>query len=152
MANTDKRAKFDALLKALKVPSLDLKVGIFSDAGASPSGLTVAEVATYHEFGYGVPERSFLRAYLEQNQEKVLDTLIQQLQSVLDGKRPLKTALDRVGLLMVGEIKERISDGIAPPLEEATIAKKTRAGNRGDVPLINYGQLRNSIVHKVEGS
>ena len=147
MSITDKRAKFDALLKALNVPAVDLRVGIFSGAGTEPEGQTVAEVATYHEFGYGVPQRSFLRAYLEQEQEKVLDDLTKQLQSVVDGKRSLKTALNRVGLVVVAGIKERISNRIEPALAAETIKRKG-----SDVPLINTGQLRNSIVHKVVDS
>ena len=149
MSITDKRAKFDALIKALNVPAVDLKVGIFSDSGAheDAAGQTVAEVATYHEFGYGVPERSFLRAYLEQNQAKVLDDLNNELTKVVDGKRSLKTALNRVGLVIVGGIKERMADGIAPELKEST--KKYRK-HGGETPLVDTGQLRNSIVHKVE--
>lgn len=147
MSITDKRAKFDALLKALSVPAVDLKVGIFSDAGDEPGGLSVAEVATYHEFGYGVPERSFLRAYLEQNQEKVLDDLNNELTKVIDGKRPLTNALNRVGLAIVGGVKERMSDGISPELAEST---KARRKHGGETPLVDTGQLRNSIVHKVE--
>lgn len=150
MSIEDKRAQFDALLKSLGVPEAELLVGIFDDAGEEPGGLTVAEVATFHEFGYGVPERSFLRAYVDQKQEKILDDLIRELSSVVDGKQNIKRALNRVGLAMVGGIKQRIANRIPPSLEESTIKKKTRAGKRGDVPLVDKGQLRNSIVHKVK--
>jgi hypothetical protein len=49
---------------------------------------------------------------------------------------------------VAGWMKARIAEGIPPPLAEATIARK---GGGKTTPLINTGQLRNSIGYKVEG-
>jgi hypothetical protein len=45
----------------------------------------------------------------------------------------------------VGVIKQRIANGIAPPNSPYTIARKGSSK-----PLIDTGQLRNSITYQVE--
>lgn len=123
-------------------PSVSVGVTAKSGAQKTDGGMTVLDVANIHEFGLGtVPERSFLRAYIDENQGRIQKMLVVLLESVVAGKRSPQQALDILGAKMVGEIQARISAGISPPLTPETIARKG-----SDVPLIDTGQLRASIT------
>ena len=119
-------------------------------------GLTVAEVGEIHEFGVGVPSRSFLRDWFDENKAKLRKRMINVAKKIASPRSSMTTkkGLGVFGSVSVGEIQARISQGIHPPLSEAT--KKSRAhlkksgGRVVATPLINTGQLRSSITWKVE--
>lgn len=148
MAVTDiDRGAKSLLARMAKSKGLSLTVGIHdSEGGASEGPLTVAEVATIHEFGTGtIPARSFLGAWADEKDSEnkaLIKAIGEQVVKGLDAK----TGLDRLGLKFVGSIQGRISQGIPPPNAPSTIAAKGSS-----TPLINTGQLRSSIRHKVEG-
>jgi len=103
---------------------------------------TVAGIATIHEFGLGVPERSFIRAYVDEHQPQIEAMLRKAAEDVVTGKvQSFDVALGRIGLKIRDEIKERIRSGIEPGLAEAT---KDRKGS--STPLIDTGQLISSIT------
>lgn len=107
--------------------------------------LTVADIATIHEYGLGHnPERSFIRAWADENKSANEKALIKIGQAVVEGKFTAEQGLDRAGLLFVAQIQKRIKGNIPPPLNAATIKKK-----KSSTPLINTGQLWTSIRHKV---
>lgn len=122
----------------------------FAEDGALEPGraLTVAEVGAFHEFGLGVPQRSFIRAWFDESVEKNRELLRSQLALVVAGKLPLETALERVALKCEADVKRRIRNRIPPPLAPETVRRKGSS-----VPLIDTGQLRASIRGKasVEG-
>jgi hypothetical protein len=129
-----------------------LKVGIFGERGSDEhkdsEGLSVADVAAFHEFGLGVPERSFLRGWMEENQDRVADFLkVQCAEAVESQAKDFVKVLERLGLFCVGGIQQRISDGLSPPLAPSTIAAKGSS-----IPLIDTGQLRTSITYEVDPS
>jgi hypothetical protein len=108
-------------------------------------GITVLDVANWMEFGTAtVPARSFIRAWFDENKERANRTLVALLWSVIDGKLTKAQMLAVLGLRFVAQIQLRISDGIPPPLKQATIDRKGSS-----VPLISTGQLRSSITHRV---
>lgn len=98
------------------------------------NGETVAEIAQDHEFGYGVPQRSWLRAWVDSTDFK---PLIQNL--TLDGlSRTLSARLEE-------SITERIRSGqIPPPNSPGTIARKGH-----DRTLIDTETFVNSVKAKV---
>lgn len=127
-----------------------ISVGVHADDGAQghTEGLSVADIATFHEFGtQTVPQRSFIRAWFDEKQEEIQAILKAELSQAATGKRPLAQALDRAALRLEGSVKERIRQRIPPPLAPATIARKG-----SDVPLIDRGQLRNSIRGRVKAT
>jgi len=140
----------DALVRAAREAAGDwsVRVGIMgSEAGAAheeAAGLTVAEVAEAHEFGVGVPRRSWLLDYVDATQETARRRIRSVLEAVTRRGLPFGPGLEQFGQVTVGEIQQRIADRIDPPLSEATIAAKG-----SDVPLINTGQLRSSITYVV---
>lgn len=107
---------------------------------------TVALVATVHEYGLGTsPERSFLRAWHDENRGKNLEAFRKIYKAVIAEKYDVKTGLDRLGLHFVAQIQNRIARGIEPALKDATIKRK-----KSSKPLINTGQLRSSIRHRLD--
>lgn len=138
-------AMIKAALQAAK--GVELRVGILEKGSQKAEGspdVTVADVATFNEFGLGVPERSFIRAWydeqLEENKRKFRALQAQ----VLRGEISQAVAFKRLGLVFVGDIQRRISAGILPQNAEST--KKQKGSS---VPLINTGQLRSSITSEV---
>lgn len=110
---------------------------------AAPSLL---EVAIIHEFGAGpVPARSFIRATLDEGRSEILKLQVHLAQQVLLGKLTPDEALGQLGAKVAGWMRQRIADGIAPPLAAATIKRKGSS-----VPLINTGQLRSALTWAVQ--
>lgn len=139
--------------KALLVRAQDLKgsqiaVGITAAKGAKPHGkTTILDIATWHEFGTTtIPERSFLRAWFDENQEQAKVWVERVTKLVVEGRLTKEKALMLLGTKFVGEIQARIANRIPPPLAPETIARKG-----SDVPLIDTGQLRSSITYVVGG-
>lgn len=120
----------------------------FEDDGAlTPgAGLTVAEVAAFHEFGTRtIPQRSFIRGWFDESIDANKALIQSQLKLVVQGRLPLETALERVALKCEADVKRRIRNRIPPPLAPATVARKGSS-----VPLISTGQLRAAIRGKAE--
>jgi len=118
-------------------------VGV-DDRPHDPTGQPTDEIGAYHEFGFGVPERSFLRAWVAENtlaiQEKIADlALAQLLDNAEDWREPF-------GRWAQGQIRHHIfNDHIPPPLDPRTVARK---GN--DTPLFDSGQLAQAILFELE--
>lgn len=123
-------------------------VGIHEEEGAEShgdDGATVADVATFNEFGLGVPERSFIRSWADEKEAENKDRLRKIGQAVVHGYISSPTqGLKRFGVLAVGEIQQRISDGIEPENADATIAAK-----KSSKPLIDDGIMRSKITSKI---
>jgi hypothetical protein len=126
-----------------------VKVGVIgpkaSAAKTEGKGLTVVEVASFHEFGLGVPKRSFIAGYVDENEADLRKRMRKAGELVAKGSHTLEQALELFGLYVVGGMQDRISDNIPPALAEST---KKRKGS--SVALINTGQLRSSITHEVD--
>lgn len=116
-------------------------VGIHSDAGEHPSGASVIEIAGYHEFGTDtIPQRSFVRDTVDQKKDDI-DAAQKRLATLASqGKLDPHIALERLGLMVKGEIQSRMHDGIPPPLKY-----------RDGTPLIDTGHLRSKVDYKVKG-
>lgn len=140
-----------AFVKRLTSP--EVSVGVHSADGSEVeegSDLTVAEIAAIHEFGLGVPERSWLRAFVDENREQLLDMLATTALQIAKGTNA-DAAMNRFGLAVVGMVKKRIVEGIEPGLEESTKEEKMRVtgGGAKDTPLIRFGQFVSAIAHEI---
>lgn len=130
-----------------KTPTI--KIGVHAKDGADDygDGVTVLEVAIWNEFGTdNVPERSFIRAWFDENREKCRRAMAKMLEAVIAGKYTKEQAVELVAQRFVGEIQRRMAAGIAPPLAPETIRRKG-----SDKPLIDTGQLRSSISYSING-
>ena len=138
----DKRSDvLDALAVGM---DLEITAGIHASEGSlEHNGPTNAELGAIHEFGTSeIPQRSFIRAWFDENRAQVEVWAAEAADAVLAGADPIAEA-DRVALLMESGIKERILSGIGPPL-----AENTKRGKEGGVPLIDTSQMLGSILGK----
>ncbi len=151
---TDKDRGYQALFKRLDGKRRVLTVGFHGPEAATvkqpapgeePSKLTVGDVATIHEFGLGVPERSMIRGWADASEGQNNGVLKRIGESVIKGVYSADTGLERAGVLFVAQIQARMVAGIPPALEASTIARKGSS-----VPLINTGQMKSSILFKVK--
>jgi len=134
----------EALIR--RMASASVRVGVIgskADNAHQGSALTVADVATFHEFGLGVPPRSFIADYVDED-ESSIKVRIEKIPPAVVKGADLTQQLDRLGLWLTGQMKLRIRAGIEPPLSPATIRRKGSSK-----PLIDTGQLWSSITHEV---
>lgn len=127
-----------------------LVVGVQADdADRDDDGPDNVGLAAIHEFGSGpIPARSFLRSTFDEQRKKWLKVAAATLR-----RRPLDTLnnqLGRLGAMMAADVKNKIADGVPPPLKDATIKSRERRGFAGTTPLIESGQLKNSITWAVK--
>lgn len=148
MSVTDKDRGYDAMVKRVfDFGNPKIKVGILEAEGQQDHGdeLTILQVAIWNEFGTkNAPARSFVRAWFDANQTEIRKKLQALMVTVIKGKIRKEQALEQLGQWMVGQIQKRIADGVPPPNAPATIAQKGSS-----TPLINTGQLRNSVNYRV---
>ena len=119
-------------------------IGPKAEAAHAGGPLTTAEIAEIHEIGAGVPRRSWLVDWVEENRKEIARVMRALSTKTLLGKLAPKVATAQLGVWAVGSIQERIANRIPPPLAEATIKRKGSS-----VPLIDQGQLRQSITSRV---
>lgn len=129
---------------------MTITVGVHSDDAdhthAGGEGLTVGDIATFHEFGtQTVPQRSFIRAWFDEGQAEHQQVIREELEAATKGAS-LPQALERIALRLEGSVKDRIRQHIPPPLAPATVKRKGSS-----TPLIDTGQLRNAIRARVNG-
>lgn len=122
-----------------------VKVGVLGGDSYDDTGITVAEVAEIHELGLGVPQRSWLRQWIDENKAAIVKVSTRLQSQVIAGKITQDQALALLGDWAVGSIKARIQGGVAPPNAPSTIARKGSSK-----PLINFGQFISSITRQVE--
>lgn len=126
-----------------------LTVGVHAEEGAAPhaGGATVIEIATINEFGLGVPERSFIRAWADAKAEVHKDNVRKLGRALVKGTvKDARAGLGQLGEAYVGEVQARIAGGIAPPNAPATVKRKGSS-----TPLVDKGILRSSIAARVDG-
>lgn len=141
---------FKAMTERLSKASFGatLTVGINEAEGEKEhegTDLTIADIGEIHEFGLGVPRRSFIADWSDEREEEHRAQIRKVAQAVVRGKIPSwEVGLARLGVLYVAEVQKRISDGIGPPLAQVTIDRKGSS-----TPLIDIGILRSSITFKI---
>jgi hypothetical protein len=114
---------------------------------------TIATIAAVHEFGttragrgnsVTIPARPFMQPALYQNKKKLGQLSKRFSTEVMTGKRTVKNSLELMGEFMVGNIQKAIDDVEEPPLSAATILAKGSSK-----PLIDTGQMKNSVTYIV---
>lgn len=147
IVNNDTRLKEFMKRIGKKGPVLD--VGVLGEKASGTyegTGATVGLVAEVHEFGLGVcPERSFIRATIDAEAEQIKAGIRRAALHIVKG-RPPGAVMNLLGMWLVGKMQERISSNIPPPVTEATQARK---GPGKTTTLINTGELRRSITHRL---
>ena len=93
------------LTKQIKIATThEVNIGIAQDIGQYPNGEKIVDVGRRHEFGIGVPRRSFLRMPFIVKQKTIDKAIATSWKKITDGK---STALKEFGIL--GIIGQNIS-------------------------------------------
>jgi hypothetical protein len=127
-----------AQVKAVAAVKPRVRVGVFGSR---------AQVAEWNEFGTSrIPARPFVRNTMDKNAGRYARFLVDQARAGLGGSdRSYRQALNKLGLLMVGDVQQTISNGVPPPNAPSTIAKKGSS-----TPLVDTGLMRSEVEHKVD--
>ena len=121
-------------------------VGILDSGADHGGGVSVLDVAMWQEFGTNtIPERSFIRAWFDEDEPNLRQELTTLMQSVVEGKRTKDQALELLGQRAVARVQARMSEGVPPPNAPSTVRRKGSS-----TPLIDKGALRSSISYRVE--
>lgn len=143
-------------MKLLSRPRQVLRVGVLPAEGAVPhpfssSGKTVGEIAAYHEYGIGVPIRSWLNGWYLEREDEIARQLAADTYRVLFGdtgepENDEWVALNKRGGVYAQQIQDRIRYGNAfTSNAPGTIKKKGF-----DLPLIDSEFFIESISHEVD--
>lgn len=89
-----------------------------------------------------IPKRSYLRSYFDEKEWINIGKTI--VDGVVLGNLTANQALNQWGMFMVGGIQRKITETKKPPLHPFTINQKGSTK-----PLIDTGELRNSINYKI---
>lgn len=124
-----------------------------------PNGTSVAMVAAIQEFGApskNIPPRSFMRTTIVEKQISWKKLAYRVSQEVVAGKRSSFSAMDAIGSKAAGDIRQKISTIVYPPLKPATIARRlARYSNKTtigllDKPLVDTRRMINTLAYSVE--
>lgn len=112
-----------------------------------------ATLAYIHEYGSpaaNIPARPFLIPGIANAQGKVLERFKQAATSALDGNaQRADRQLDMAGQEAADSVQLKINSGPFKELSERTLEERERRGVTRVNPLIDTGQLRNSITYVV---
>jgi hypothetical protein len=124
-----------------------VEVGVPATAEEYDDGTNLALVASVNEFGSEdgrIPERSFLRSTMDEQREHFAKLYGRFLGRVVEGKWTPEEALEALGLEAASKVQRKIDNLKEPPNAEATIDRKESSN-----PLVDTGQLKQSIIHRV---
>lgn len=145
---TDRGRKALAQFGARLSHGSNFAVGVPEKKGTKQHGdseFTIAEVALVNEYGLGVPERSFLRSFVEENREMIDEDFRKATAAVLRLQMSFEQAANILGVKYAAMIQKRITTHIPPPNAPSTVAAKGSS-----TPLIDTGILRASITYQLK--
>lgn len=141
-----------ALKGVLDEPQLTLSVGVFSEATREGSKTTVAQYASYNEFGTTkIPPRPFLRPTLAERQEEWTEAVKGSASASLkSGQFNNRSILELIGEGAVKDVKAKIMSNVPPPNAPATVARKKAKGIEPIRTLYETGLMHASVEYKIE--
>lgn len=155
----DNLKKIKANLK--KLSKLDLLVGVPQEEGNRDKRrdyktkkivkdenieITNAELMFIHSQGSparGIPKRPTIEPTIEENKELIQKTIKKIATDMLDGADG-RVELEKLGIRLVNKIRAKFGSDELVPIKNATI--KAKGSER---PLIDTGQLRNSVTYVI---
>lgn len=118
-----------------------------SKNGMHEGGINMATLLAIHVLGApsrGIPQRDPLRPPLIANAQRYTDLLAIGLKNALaDGTDP-KLVYEKIGIVATNDVKDYFITGNFKALSEKTI--KAKGSSK---PLIDSGEMRNSITYEV---
>ncbi|HCM61775.1 MAG TPA: hypothetical protein DIT05_04400 [Morganella sp. (in: Bacteria)] len=143
------KAVYDELAKK------QLKVGFFEHS-IYPDGTPIAYVAAIQELGYpagGIPPRPFMRPAMTEHRQEYGQLIGRAVKAAVNGKITVTNGLTQIGAKAAGDVQMAIKSVTTPPLNDATIAVRSRRHSKGkstNKPLVDSGQMLQSVTFAVE--
>lgn len=146
------------------------KSGPVVDIGISDGmGEKVLRYAFVHEFGSTdgrIKERSYVRSTIDRNATKykalvkgvalaAQAAMVAAAQSnpAAAWQKVAEQGLDKIGRLVVADIRALIMSGALPKIQDSTIARKQAQGMpHPEIPLVGWGVLVKSVAHRVRSN
>lgn len=147
VTDTDRGASYLMRRAAQLANKVEFGVGVPENAGTYPDGTPVTTVAAAHEFGEGVPQRSFIRAWFDSKGTGFFGHALAKIaQNTVIRGESLDAQIAAFGQKAVDEIRARMDEGIPPKLEDETVKRKAAKGSATpETPLEDTHRLRNAI-------
>jgi len=140
VAIRDDRRAYDAFLERVKsVRSGAVEVGVAPVPHGR--GKNAAEIGLIHEYGLGVPQRSFLRSWVDRQGKRIGIMIKNFTREALMGGKPWQEAF---GEYAVCGVRQNIRTNLPPPLAEETIERKGH-----DLALVDTEILIKAITWEV---
>ena len=137
MKTTLKISKQVEKLSKSKVKDARAYVGWFEDSKYDDN-TKIGEVAFWQEYGTskGIPPRPFMRPAEMHKGQLWVKLIEQEMRKCMEKGLPLTLALQRVGLVVAGDIQQEITQVTEPPLKESTIKARIRRHKKSGKPFI----------------
>lgn len=134
----------------LDFSKLDLLVGVPQEKAereGNSEPITNAELMFIHTNGSpikNIPKRPTIEPTIDENKERISEMFKKTVNKILSNKEDGRADLEKIGLWTVNKIKAKFGSDDLIPNAPSTIAQK---GDNN--PLIDTGQLRNSITYVI---
>ena len=118
-----------------------------SKNGMHEGGINIATLLALHVLGApsrGIPQRDPLRPPLIANAQRYSDLLALGLKNALANSTDPKLVYEKIGIVATNDVKDYFITGNFKALSEKTI--KAKGSSK---PLVDTGELRNSISYEV---
>lgn len=100
-----------------------------------------AQVGAWNEYGTErIPERSFIRSTIDENNKSYQASLRRIVKKILSGDQNGHKMMGRLGMKIQNQVQAKIVSIQEPPNAESTIKRK-----KSSKPLVDSGQLSQSI-------
>jgi hypothetical protein len=104
--------------------------------------LTIAYLASIHEFGLGVEERSFIRGWFDAEQDAILKVITDRVLWALRKNKPLLLAAQQAAVKLAAMCQARMVGGWT----YKDISDETKRRKKSNTPLIDTGVLKSAIA------
>lgn len=130
-----------------KAKGMEVAVGILE--GSQNEGTSIAEYASYNEFGTDdVPSRPFMATSFDENVAEINSDFKRQADAMVQGKRTANEALTVIGQKHAGRIQTTITGrNFLPRLAPSTIAAKKGSTKT----LVDTGAMANAVHISIRG-
>ena len=130
-----------------KAKGMEVAVGILE--GSQNEGESIAEYATYNEFGTdNIPSRPFMATSFDENVAEINSDFKRQADAMVQGKRTANEALTVIGQKHAGRIQTTITGrNFLPRLAPSTIAAKKGSTKT----LVDTGAMANAVHISIRG-
>lgn len=131
-----------------------VRVGYFPHS-RYPDGKPVAGVAVVQEYGsvkLRIPPRPTFGPAVANGRQMQRDAIAAATRRAIKGTQTVEQGLDQLGMAVVGDIKQAITELTSPELAESTIEARRRrnaAGNASTKPLVDTGFMLQEVTHVV---